>query len=100
MNQGCSQCESGSFKLSNNHPCVSCNEYFGDSCVQCNDYQGCTQCSPSNDFTLAYDTNSNIRYCEPSPCIDDDNNCIVCNNGFCSQCAQGYTINPDQKSCS
>ena len=97
---GCDQCLSGSFKKSYYHPCVDCQEIFGNVCPGCNDYSGCCSCSPINDFTLTKDVKSGLWYCKPSPCLNPENNCQVCNNGLCSQCVYPYTLDADGKSCS
>lgn len=96
---GCSQCNSGSFKKSYNHPCVDCQSIMGDECAACNDFTGCRQCKDSNNFYLEYDTFSELYYCKPQPCLNPENLCRVCNNGYCSQCMDGYTIDQSRKFC-
>ena len=44
VNTGCSQCESGYFKLNWNYPCQSCHDVLGDECLFCQDFNGCGQC--------------------------------------------------------
>ena len=34
---GCNQCNYGTFKKSYNHPCVNCQNIFGNACDKCND---------------------------------------------------------------
>lgn len=94
---GCDQCIPGWFKKSYNHPCVDCQSVFGEACLLCNDFHGCGQCI--DDFKLSYSADKLLWYCEPTPCLNPDNNCRVCNNGLCSQCRSG-TLDDDQKSCS
>lgn len=58
----------------------SCYDAFNEACSFCADFAGCCQCIPTNDFMLAQDDDTNVWYCTPQQCLDDDNNCRVCNN--------------------
>ena len=91
MPPGCDLCESDNFKLSYNHPCVDCQDTFGDACLHCGDFDGCQQCH-SNIYQRTYDAGDDIWYCKPTPCYYMSNHCAVCNNGQCSQCENGYTM--------
>ena len=98
---GCDQCinTGTNFKIDYNHPCVNCQSIFGNQCLGCNDFLGCCQCNPINSYTLVKDDCSDLWYCKPSPCLNPDNHCQVCNNDKCSQCVYPYTMNADQRSC-
>ena len=96
---GCDQCWPGAFKKSYDHPCVDCQETFGNVCIGCNDHSGCCECRPINDFTLTRDDFTGLWYCKPNPCLNPDNHCRVCNNGLCSQCQEGYPNMAADRSC-
>lgn len=96
---GCSQCNRGSFMKSYNHPCVNCQSIMGDECVGCNDFYGCYQCRDGNNFFIEYDEYSQLYYCKPQPCLNNQTLCKVCNNGYCSQCNDGFTLDPSRKFC-
>ena len=97
--KGCSQCKNGNFKKSFNYPCVNCQSVFGDECSFCNDFIGCQQCTDQNKYSREFDSESQLYYCKPQPCLDEKNNCKVCNNGYCSQCMQGYEMHQTEKFC-
>ena len=89
---GCDQCQTGTFKKSYNHPCKDCQEIFGPACLGCNDVNGCCQCK--NGFGLLWSSENLMWFCHPTPCLNLDYNCQVCNwtpdHTFCSQCKQGF----------
>lgn len=88
---GCSQCANGYFKLSSNHACVDCQEFFGSECLHCSDGNGCQQCTSNGYFRQeANYKNLTFWYCDDDVCNDESSHCKTCNNGECSQCMSGY----------
>lgn len=91
---GCSQCASLSFKQSFDHPCLNCKDVFGDICLGCNDFTGCCGCQSG--FGMIWDEDTNMWFCHPTPCLNPDYNCRVCNwdygGTYCSQCNDGFTL--------
>lgn len=92
---GCDECSPPPgrfFKKSYNHPCVDCQSIFGNACYGCNDAYGCCQCADG--FGVLYDAESQMWYCHPTPCLNPDYNCRVCNwystATYCSQCENGF----------
>ena len=66
--QGCSQCEYGYIKDSNNYPCVNCQLVFRDGCIHCSDYNENNQCIDGYDFVKDNYCDNGVNYCKPNEC--------------------------------
>ena len=80
--QGCAQCEDGYFKKSNGYPCISCEEYYGDTCLFCQEDQGCGQCRDGctrylNDVSGLWDCDCSNDYCAPDTFCCRDGTCVI-----------------------
>ena len=74
--QGCAQCENGYFKKSNAYPCISCEEYYGDTCLFCQENQGCGQCR--NGCSRYYNSNTGLWDCDcPNDYCPDGYFCCI-----------------------
>lgn len=107
----CSQCSQG-YYLTTNYTCLSCPI----GCSQCTSTDNCLNCQNNyylNQATCLSGTSNCLvltsqGQCEQcilgyylnqaicSPCV---NFCIICNNGVCSTCSNGFGINSTSGSC-
>ena len=63
-NAGCDQCNTGTFKLNDDFPCVNCQEYAGEGCEFC-DLGGCQMCLEGYELI---DGSCGLRYCQEEVC--------------------------------